>query len=429
MALTVSASGTHLERDGVFLPLLIDTAWAALSDATEEDWRLYLSLRRRQGFTAVILTVLPIVHDRIEGRRSRYPYRRLTDGGFDWEQPDDGYFETARRFVEIARSEYRLEVILAVTWTNYLPGTWASRVPPSVVMPPPVLRRHVARVADTFGPLEPVFAIGGDDGYDSPAANQLYHEVIDILRERAPGTLITTHAAPNPYTPAELLDRLDFHLYQSGHNVDLQSSAWEQAMALSAREPRRPVVNVEPPYEWHGMINGSGRWGPAELRCAEWASVLAGAGAGMGYAAHGVWMWATTDGRFLHDGDSLEPATWVEAMSFPGVRDVALLGHLLAAHRLHRLREAQHLLPEPPDAGFRAGAAPDGSLLALYLPYGRRLRVAADLTRYRITAWDLAERSPFVPELERVDGGTVVRPSGARQDALVVAERDPIQAG
>lgn len=419
MALTVSSSGTRLERDGRFVPLIVDTIWAAFCDVSEEDWRIYLRLRRRQGFTAIIATVLPIVHDRIEGRDSRYPYLRHADGTFDWSQPDEGYFATARRFVEIARREYGLEVILAVTWTNYLPGTWASGLAPHVVMPLEVLLAHVVRVAETFGPLEPIWAVGGDDGYDSPEANRRYHAIVDLLRERTPGLLVTTHAAPEPHTPDDLLDRFDLHLYQSGHDVNLRASAWEQAIRLSSREPRRPVVNVEPPYEWHGMINGSGRWSPADLRAASWASVLSGAGAGIGYAAHGVWMWATTAGHFLQT-PSLEPATWVEAMSFPGVRDVALLGHLIVQHGLDRLEAAQHLLPDLPDPRFRAGASPDGSLLAFYLPYDRPLLVAERLAVRAITAWDLAARVPFVPELQPAEGGTLLRPAGVALDALVI---------
>lgn len=419
MTLTVSPSGTRLERDGRFVPLIVDTIWAAFCDVAEDDWRVYLRLRRRQGFTAIIATVLPIVHDRTEGRVSRYPYVRRTDGTFDWAQPDESYFATARRFVEIARREYGLEVILVVTWTNYLPGTWGSRLEPDVVMPLEVLLAHVERVAETFGPLEPIWAVGGDDGYDSPEANRRYHAIIDLLRERTPQLLITTHAAPEPHTPDDLLDRFDLHLYQSGHNVDLQASAWEQAIALSSRGPRRPVINVEPPYEWHGMINGSGRWAPADIRAAGWAGVLSGAGAGIGYAAHGVWMWATTTGRFLQ-APSLEPATWVEAMTFPGVRDVALLAHLIAQHRLDRLVAAQQLLPDVPDPRFRAGASPDGDLLAFYLPYDRPLLVAENLAGHAITAWDLAARAPFVPESQPVDGGTLLRATGVGADALVI---------
>lgn len=428
MTLTVSESGTHLERDGRFVPFVVDTIWAAFCDVSPEDWEVYLRLRRRQGFTALVVTGLPIVHDRTEGRASRYPYARNADGTFDWARPDEAYFATAREYVRLAREDYGFEVIVAVLWNNYLPGTWGSRLSPHVVMPPEVRRAYVERVADLFGPLEVVFAVGGDDGYDSPEGNKACHEAIDVLRERAPGCLVTTHAAPKPYTPDDLLDRLDLHLFQSGHDVANQSQAWSEAIRFASREPRRPVINIEPPYEWHGMVdsvakNGVGRWSPVDVRTACWASVLSGAGAGVGYAAHGVWMWNTVGGKFLFAHMSMEPATWVEAMTFPGVHDVALIGHLIAAHRLDRLDAAEHLLPGVPDERFRAGASADGDLVALYFPYDRPILVADDLTARTLTAWDLAARAPIRPELERVDGGTVVRPFGVQQDALVLAER------
>lgn len=428
MALTVSESGTHLERDGELVPFVIDTIWAAFCDVSEDDWRVYLRLRRRQGFTGVIVTALPIVHDRTEGRNSRYPYARHADGSFDWTQPNEAYFEAAREYVRIAREDFDMEVIVAVLWNNYLPGTWGSRLPPYVVMPDDVRRAFVERVADLLGPLDVVFAAGGDDGYDSPEANVAHHETIDILRERAPQCLVTTHAAPKPYTPDDLLDRLDLHLLQSGHDVANQNQAWSEAVRFATHEPRRPVINIEPPYEWHGMVdsvakNGIGRWSPVDMRTADWASVLSGAGAGIGYAAHGVWMWNTVGGEFLFAHQSMEPATWVEAMTFPGVHDVALIGHLIQAKDLDRLEAAEHLLPDVPDERFRAGATPDGDLVALYFPYDRPILVADDLSARSLEAWDLGVRAPIRVELERVEGGTWVRPMGVQQDAVVFAER------
>lgn len=418
--LHVNSAGTGLERDGRFFPLLVDTVWAAFADVAEADWPVYLAVRRRQGFTALLTTVLPIVHDRVEGRDSRYPYARRPDGTFDYGRPDDAYLDHAADYVRAARDR-GLEVIVAVTWANYLPGTWAARLAPDVVMPPDVLRDHVTRVARALGPLGPIFAIGGDDGYDSPAANALYHDVIGQLRDLAPGCLVTAHAAPNARVPDDLQSRFDLHLYQSGHDVTLQASAWEQAERLAALRPRRPVVNVEPAYEWHGRVHGAGRWRPAEVRAATWSGILAGAGAGLGYGAHGVWMWATGEGDFLLGSASLEPATWVEAMAFPGVADVALAGHLIARHRLDRLAAAPDLLPGVPDPAFRAGATPTRDRLAFYLPYDRPVRVAADLAARDVVAWDLARRVPFAPDVTSADGQSVLRPTGVPEDALVLA--------
>ncbi len=61
-ALAVASSGRHLLRGDEFFPLIIDTAWSVFADASEEEWRIYLAARRRQGFTAVLVTVLPILH-------------------------------------------------------------------------------------------------------------------------------------------------------------------------------------------------------------------------------------------------------------------------------------------------------------------------------------------------------------------------------
>ncbi|WP_188743501.1 DUF4038 domain-containing protein [Agromyces bauzanensis] len=422
LSINITASGTGIERDGAFLPLLIDTNWAAFSDVPEGEWRLYLRLRRRQGFTAVIVTVLPIVHDRTEGRESRYPFARRPDGTFDWATPEADYVGHVRRYVEIARREFGLEVFVTVLWNNYLPGTWGSRLEPYVVMPADVRRAHVERVVDALADLEPVFVVSGDDGFDSAEANDAYRETIATMRERAPDALVTTHGAPAAQIPDDILDRLDLYLFQSGHNVAQQALAWETAERLAARTPRKPVVNVEPPYERHGMVGGSGRWSSSDVRRASWAGVLAGAGAGVGYAAHGVWMWSTAEGRFLFAHGSQEPATWVEAMTFPGVHDIALLGYLIRTHRLDRTTPGSHPLAEI-DPRFRLAVTADDSLLALYFPYDRPVELARDFADYVVSAWDLAARAPFVPELIREGKATHLRPAGVAEDALIVAER------
>ena len=54
--LTIDPAGTHLLRDGHRFPLIIETVWSAFADPTIEEWRVYLGARRRQGFTAVLIT-------------------------------------------------------------------------------------------------------------------------------------------------------------------------------------------------------------------------------------------------------------------------------------------------------------------------------------------------------------------------------------
>jgi hypothetical protein len=421
--LTVDPSGTHLRCGDEFFPLIVDTAWESFADPGEQEWRLYLATRRRQGFTAVLVAVQPIWHDRDARPGAREPFALDEHGHHDFSTIDEAFFDTARAYTRIAHEEYGIRLMITVLWNNYLPGTWGAGLSPWAVMPDDERRAYVRKVAETFGGLEPIFVVGGDDHYTVPAANAGYLEAADFLRKLAPSCLLTTHTAPNTALPDEIAERLDFYLHQSGHNVENQELTWRQPAQYLARRPRKPLIASEPPYEQHGKVNGHGRWQRADVRWASWTSVLAGAGAGIGYGAHGMWMWHSPNGDFQARGPSLEPFHWPVALAFPGALDVSLLAHLLTTHRLDRLLPAQELLADTMGEQFRLAVSPGRDALALYLPYTRDAEVRLDLTGYRVAGWDLVERAPMVPDLVPGPGGTIFRQLDTQGDQVYFAER------
>lgn len=418
--LTVDPTGTHVLAGGAPYPLITDTAWAAFADPTEDEWRMYLAHRRRQGFTAALVSAAPIPHDRDERATSREPFRPG-----DAARLHDDYFALARRYTRIAHEEYGIRLMVVVLWNNYVPDTWGAALTPHTVLPDRHRRAYVARVAGAIGDLQPILVVGGDDHYTAPAANAAYLEAAADLRALAPGCLLTTHTAPNATLPDEIADALDLHLHQSGHNVENQELTWRQPARYLDRRPRKPLLASEPPYEQHGKVNGHGRWTREDVRRASWTSVLAGATAGIGYGAHGVWMWHTPTGRFTARDSSLEPFPWPVALGFPGALDISLMARLFADHRLHRLAPAQDRLSDDPSGAIRLAASPDHALVALYQPYCRDVEVLLDLRHHRLTAWDLAERAPMTPDAECAGDRTVLRQLPTAGDQLLVAERRP----
>jgi hypothetical protein len=161
------------------------------------------------------------------------------------------------------------------------------------------------------------------------------------------------------------------------------------------------------------------------VRAASWVSVLAGATAGIGYGAHGVWMWATTRGTFEAIAPSLEPFFWTDALALPGALDISLLARLFRDHRMHRLDPAQHLVPAELDPVVRAAADPLGDLLVVYLPFAIEISIDLDLTGYEVRAWDLSQRAPLMPDFEMDGGRTVVSQTFSQSDQVLIAERRP----
>src|SRR3954447_25372692 len=116
-------SGTRFLRDGVPTFLLADTLWAAFSRMSMSEWRDVLRLRRRQGFNAVNISILPIAHDRSLSADAKAPFHVREDGSWDLDRLDLTYFDNARAMVEMALDEGMVPV-LVVLWCNYVPNTW-----------------------------------------------------------------------------------------------------------------------------------------------------------------------------------------------------------------------------------------------------------------------------------------------------------------
>src|SRR3954452_14773393 len=103
--LRLHESGDCFVRDGVPAFLLADTLWAAFSRMSMTEWRDALRLRRRQGFNAVNISILPIAHDRSLSADARAPFQVREDGSWDLDRFDPGYFADARRMVDVAVEE------------------------------------------------------------------------------------------------------------------------------------------------------------------------------------------------------------------------------------------------------------------------------------------------------------------------------------
>jgi len=361
--------------------------------------------------------VLPILHDRSLRADAREPFAVDGAGRYDFDAPDEAYLDNARALVEDA-AEHGVRAALVTIWNNYLPGTWGA-AKTDQVMSADQSAAYVDLVARTFRAYAPIFVVSGDDDFASPEACAHYRRAFSILRDVAPGCLTTLHTSPSARFPAELLDapELDFHTFQSGHHHARQHLTWELAEAYVGREVRRPVVNAEPCYEAHGRVGGIGRWDRHEVRRATWWSLLAGASAGIGYGAHGLWSWHGPGDRFTSAAHSGDAFPWEAALEFAGAWDVGLARALVLDHGLYRSRARQDLLAEPVGPGVRAARTTDGTVV-VYAPYATAVPLRSDVLAGRVTGWDLEARRRFVPRVRPGAEGPVLEQPDFPGDAL-----------
>ena len=395
--LTVAPSGHHLVRDGQPLFLLGDTLWAAFSRMDEAEWVDALRLRRRQGFNAVQISVLPIAHDRSLGDGARSPFAVRENGSWDLDHLDADYFARARAMVATAH-ELGLTAVLVVLWCNYVPDTWGSAKTPELALDDAQTQTYVAQVLASFADLGPVFCISGDDSLDSPVALARYRSALHQVRDGAPGCLTTVHSNPGAVLPQDWVEdpALDVFAYQAGHDDGWEERSVALPERYAALTPTKPVLSMEPCYEGHGFGGGRERHDARNVRRASWSGLLSGAGAGLGYAAHGAWSWHRVGEEFNGEHFSGIPLPAARALELPGAWDVGLLRRLVEAHGLYDLRPRQDLVVDD-RSGARFSVSPDGRRAVAYLPQAFRLRLGLDLTGWSVETWDLARgRRDFV---------------------------------
>ncbi len=416
--LQISDNKKNILKDGAPFFYLADTCWSAFTNITDEEWDFYLYKRKAQGFNTIQINILP----QWDASVTDLDYKPFVEN--DPHRLNDAYFAHARNMCETAKRE-GFELALVVLWSNYVPGTWASKMFPGGILPFDCLENYVRKVHETFTDLEPLYIISGDTDFPEEETTRYYVHVGQILREFAPDCLFTTHIKGRySEIPKELYTMLDLCFYQSGHNAKDLSMPYALSETMQEKYPGKPLINSEPCYEQMGYSgNMYGRWARRDVRRAAWVSVLSGACAGITYGAAGIYSWHKVKKGFhtlLGEGFDM-PKSWEEAMAFPGAWDYGYLKMLLEELNAYALVPKQELL-ENGTGDIRVGQAGE-HLLLVYVPSNTKVRLASDLSGWDIRALGLAERFAAYVDVEIKEGKTVVGMHPFEEDALIVARK------
>lgn len=400
----LAPSGDHLTCDGRDDFLLADTLWAAMHRAETERLATVLDRRRDQGFSGAMMSILPIAHDR--SGQIRHPFRAGDDGNPDFGSLDEAWLEHAAEVVEMV-VERGLVPVLMLQWVNYVPGTWASREAPELVMNDADTLAMVDGVVGRLREFHPIWSVSGDDTFTSDAAVARYRLIAERVRELDPEALVTAHTGGWINLPDAIAEVVDFVGYQSGHdgaNWDVNPQQWNHYLDTVAT--RRPAMNLEPPYEGHGYGSGRGRYLAREVREASWRSVLTGAGAGLGYGAHGLWSWHRAGESFSSEGWSGMPFDAMVAAELPGAGDVGWLREQAVTHRFWELVDRSDLSVQD-TSGITVGATRDLARAVVYSPHAFRFEIQLKAADYDVEGWDIVRREP-VPVTTSVGGSDML---------------------
>ena len=222
----IRAVGRALSMDGQFSSTWVTRRGAAFADARADEWSYYLDYRRRQGFNAVQVSLLPILHDRSLNPDS--------DPAFDIDQVqehsrwqfNDRYFSRAARMVDEAAEQGIICTLVVVV--PYVAGTWAWPGRPSL-MSNEVLGDYMARCQELLLRPNVVLVASGDSGFVAPEEEPFYAELIEGMRKVNPRAVIGCHLQPRALLPAALDKLVDVLMYESGHHFEEQSLGWRLA--------------------------------------------------------------------------------------------------------------------------------------------------------------------------------------------------------
>ena len=348
MGLQISKNKRHLEKEGSSFFYLADTCWSAFTNIDEPSWEYYLQYRRRQGYNTLQINILQ-QWDASETVLDNHPFALDEDGNFNFYEIHDAYFEHAHKMCKRAK-EYGFELALVVLWCNYVPGTWANKMMRHNTMPYECLEAYVNKVHQTFSSLDPIYVISGDTDLDEEISRSYYAKAGAILRERAPECLQTYHIRGRMVEiPDEIIDQLDFYMYQTGHSAKQKDlpMTYEMPAYFLENYPQKPLINAEPCYELIGYASRMyGRFHQFDIRRAAWQSLLSGASAGIAYGAGGIYSWHLYGKKFapcIGEGFDM-PHPWQTALHYPGAWDYGDIINIFEDNQIHDLIPRQDLL-------------------------------------------------------------------------------------
>jgi hypothetical protein len=180
---------------------------------------------------------------------------------------------------------------------------------------------------------------------------------------------------------------------------------------------RRPIINLEPPYEDHVAYQSRKRHTAYNVRRASYWSLLASPTAGVSYGVHGVWNWAEKNAEPLNHQGTGAARPWHEAMALPGSTQMGHLARLFTSLPWWRLRPDPALIAAQPasdePARFVAAARTEDRTAALiYLPAGGQIELRPDVLKGNLTTEWFDPRMGQARRAEAVKGLIYRAPDG-----------------
>jgi hypothetical protein len=371
--LKLSSNRRYLSHvDGTPFFWLADTVWNGPLRASQDEWERYLAERARQKFTAVQWVTTQWI-----GEPKGDAAGALAYTGNEQIEVNPAYF---KRMDEKVRAANRCG-LLSVPVLLWAAG-WSTRdnnwVNPGFSLPEDQAIRFARYIVARWGAYFVAWILPGDADYRGEHAAR-WQRIGQGVFGNDPHAPVSLHPGGMQWNLDEFQNEswLDIIGYQSGHGDDGPTLAWLNAGPPStdwAREPARPFINLEPPYEQHLAYQSRQPHDAYSVRRALYWSLLVSPTAGVTYGGHGVWGWDDGSGPPTGHLNTGTPLPWQQALTLPGAEQIQHLAKLFQSIDWWRLRPAPELLAVQPgnlkSEQFVAASCTDNrDLIVIYTPH------------------------------------------------------------
>ena len=430
--LQVAQDRRHLEHaDGTPFLWIADTCWAGPLRSEVEDWEWYLQERKRQRFSAVQWVATQFV-----GAPDGDPEGRLAFDGIERIAVNVPFFQRLDQRLD-AMNQVGLLGVTVLLWA----ATWSSpgenSVNPGAALADDQLIVLARYMIARWSANDVVWILNGDGNYTGEVAAK-WRRIGRALFEQDDAHLpVLLHPCGMNWPYDEFRDEtwLDLLGYQSGHGDDEGTLRWLVAgpPATAWRShPALPVINLEPPYEYHISYHSKQRLSPEMVRRALYWSMLVSPTAGVTYGGHGVWGWDDGSAPPAGHPTTGTPLPWRAAVRMPAAEQVAHLAEVFAALDWWLLRPAQEIFAKQPGEAdpahwITAGRSEDGALIVVYVPAGTAIVLTAGvLDAAADCQWFDPVLGGYTPAIGRAEDGTVHFKPPSEADWVLVC-REAVQ--
>ena len=372
----VSRDGCSLEHgDATPFFWLADTAWNGALLSTPKDWDFYLQTRAAQKFSAVQWVTTQ--------------WRASPNGDLNGESAFAGKEKISVSPEFFRRLDAKADAVNKAGLLNVPVLLWAiggasADKNPGAFLPEDqailLARYMVARWQANAA----VWMLGGDGHYFGSEGEKWRRIGRAVFGDIAHAPVVM-HPQGRHWVLHEFKDEKWIGIigYQSGHGDSDESLSWLTGGPLTQdweKEPRHPLINLEPPYEGHLAYQSRQPLSADLVRRTLYWSLLNAPTAGVSYGGHGVWGWDDgTKPPTDHPGTGT-PLPWQKALLLPGAQQMTNLAAFFNMIQFHQLRPLPGAVVnnpgiQAPGKYIAAARSVKGDLTVVYVPEERTIEI------------------------------------------------------